>query len=72
MIYRIVVRGELAERYAAAFEGMKMEAGSDQTTITGEVVDQAHLHGVLYHINSIGLELLSVESGTARARDLDP
>ena len=72
MIYRIVVRGELAERYAAAFGGMKIGAKSDQTTITGEVVDQAHLHGVLYHINSIGLELLSVESGTARARDLDP
>ena len=72
MIYRIVVRGELSERYAAAFEDMKMEAGSGQTTITGEVVDQAHLHGALYRINTIGLELLSVESGTAGARNLGP
>jgi hypothetical protein len=72
MIYRIVVRGELSERYAAAFGGMKIEAGSGQTTITGEVVDQAHLHGVLYRINSIGLELQSVQSLTAGARNLGP
>jgi hypothetical protein len=64
MIYRIVVRSELSARYgyAAAFEGMEMEAASGQTILTGEVKDQPHLHGILDCIGALGLELLSVES----------
>jgi hypothetical protein len=61
-IYRIVVRDEIGERFALAFEGMEMEARCGQTILTGEVIDQPHLHGILDRINSLGLELLSVES----------
>jgi hypothetical protein len=61
-LYRIVVRGELSARFAAAFEGMEMEAGGGQTVITGEVIDQPHLHGILNRINSLGLTLLSVQT----------
>jgi hypothetical protein len=60
-VYRIVVRSELSARYAAAFEGMEMEAASGQTILTGEVKDQPHLHGILDRIGALGLELLSVE-----------
>ena len=60
-IYRIVVGAELSERYARAFEGMEMETKSGQTILTGEVVDQAHLHGIFDRINGLGLELVSVE-----------
>jgi hypothetical protein len=59
--YRIVVDGELSDRYATAFEGMDMEAASGQTIIMGEVVDQPQLHGILDRINSLGLKLVSVE-----------
>ena len=62
MYYRIVVRGELSKRYAEAFEGMKMEAGGGQTTITGEVVDQSHLHGIINRISDLGLPLVSVHT----------
>jgi len=62
MFYRIVVRGELTERFAGAFEGMKLEAESGQTTITGPVVDQSHLHGILNRISGLGLSLVSVEA----------
>jgi hypothetical protein len=61
MTYRIVVGGELSERYAKAFEGMEMEAASGQTSLTGEVVDQPQLHGILDRINGLGLKLVSVE-----------
>jgi hypothetical protein len=61
MVYRIVVRGELSARYVAAFEGMKMEAASGRTVLTGEVKDQSHLHGILDRIIALGLELVSVE-----------
>jgi hypothetical protein len=63
-IYRIVVRDEIGERFALAFEEMEMEmeARRGRTILTGNVVDQPHLHGILDRIGALGLELLSVES----------
>jgi hypothetical protein len=62
MVYRIVVRSELSERYASAFEGMKMETKDSQTILIGEIIDQPHLFGILDRINGLGLELLSVQA----------
>jgi len=59
-VYRIVVRGELSHRYLPAFEGMTLAAGDGRTTITGPVVDQAQLHGLLDRVGDLGLELISV------------
>ena len=59
--YRIVVRSELSERYAAAFEEMEMETDSGLTVLTGEIIDQAHLYGILDRLSALGLELLSVK-----------
>ena len=59
--YRIVVRAEIGERFAAAFEGMEVSVTQGQTIITGEVIDQSHLHGILDRINALGLELVSVQ-----------
>jgi hypothetical protein len=61
-VYRIVVRSELSARYGAAFEGMEMETRGGQTILTGEVIDQPHLHGILDRIGALGLELRSVQS----------
>jgi hypothetical protein len=60
-VYQIVVRGEISKRYAKAFEGMEMEAKSGQTILTGEIIDNSHLHGILDRIIALGLELVSVE-----------
>jgi len=60
--YRIVVRSELSDTYAVAFEGMQMETKDGDTILTGEVIDQPHLFGILARINGLGLELLSVEA----------
>ena len=59
-IYQIVVRGELSQRYVPAFDGMTLTLGEGQTAITGPVIDQAHLHGLLNRVGDLGLELLSV------------
>ena len=59
-VYRIVVRSELSDRYAVAFEGMEMKDG--ETILTGEVIDQSHLYGILERINALGLQLLSVQA----------
>jgi hypothetical protein len=60
-VYRIVVREELSDRYAVAFEGMEMKARGGQTVLTGEIIDQPQLHGILTRIGSLGLKLVSVE-----------
>jgi hypothetical protein len=59
--YKIVVRGELSEHFAPGFEGMDLKVESGRTVLVGEVVDQSHLHGLIYRIRDFGLELLSVE-----------
>jgi hypothetical protein len=61
-LYRIVVRGEPSDRYAPAFEGMRMESKDGRTILTGEVEDQPHLFGILERINGLGLELMSVQA----------
>ena len=61
-VYRIVVRSELSTVYAGAFEGMEMEARDGDTVLTGRVIDQPQLYGILERINGLGLELLSVEA----------
>jgi len=51
--YRLVVRGELGPRYAAAFEGMTISAHDD--TITGGVIDGTHLYGLVTRMASLGV-----------------
>lgn len=60
--YRIVVRSELSDTYAVAFEGMEMKARDGDTVLTGKIIDQPHLYGILERINGLGLRLLSVEA----------
>jgi CheY-like chemotaxis protein len=62
IVYRIVARSELGERYASAFEGMRMQTEDGRTILTGEIKDQPHLFGILDRINGLGLELLSVQA----------
>jgi hypothetical protein len=49
-IYRTVVREELGEGLATAFEGMDMETKAGQTILTGVVTDQPHLHSIIDRI----------------------
>lgn len=57
---RITVRGRLSERLATSFEGMTLCTGAGQTHLVGDVVDQAHLYGLLARIRDLGLELEGV------------
>jgi hypothetical protein len=60
-IYHIRVQGNLDERWADWFEGFVMTSrGNGETLLTGAVVDQAALHGVLGKIRGLGLPLLLV------------
>ena len=60
-IYEIKLKGHLNESWADWFEGLTFIHEDDgTTTITGEIVDQAALHGLLKKIRDLGLPLLSV------------
>jgi hypothetical protein len=59
--YRIVLRGRLADRYQSAFDGMALQPGHDQTVLTGQIRDQAHLYGLLDRLRDFGIDLIAVE-----------
>ena len=58
--YRLVICGEIGERFALLFEGMRLDRDRGTTVITGAVRDQAHLHGLIERVDELGLELVSV------------
>ena len=59
--YRLVLRGELGEPFGFLFEGMRMDRVAGTTVLTGRVIDQAHLHGLLQQTQELGLELISLQ-----------
>ena len=59
--YRLVLRGELGEPFGFLFEGMTMHRVAGTTVLTGSVIDQAHLHGLIQRTQDLGLELISVQ-----------
>ena len=64
-IYEIQVPGRLDESWSEWFEGMEITVASGDdvptiTTLTGTVVDEAALQGLLDRLFSLGLRLLSV------------
>jgi hypothetical protein len=59
--YRIRVKGHLADRWAAWFDGVTVTRQADGTTVLeGRVADQAALHGLLRKVSDLGLPLVSV------------
>jgi hypothetical protein len=60
-VYQIRVEGVLDRKWSDWFDGFTViPQASDETLLTGSVVDQAALHGLLNKIRDIGLPLLSV------------
>lgn len=62
-IYQIRLKGELGQQWTAWFAGLTiMLAENGDTLLTGPIVDQAALHGVLRKVRDLGMTLLSVVS----------
>ena len=59
--YEIRLKGHLDARWADRFEGLSFTHESDGTTIlSGPVVDQAALYGLLRKVRDLGLPLIAV------------
>jgi hypothetical protein len=58
--YELVLRGEIGDHFGLVFDGMRLERDRGRTVLTGDVRDQAQLHGLIERIQEFGLELISV------------
>jgi hypothetical protein len=67
-VYQIRITGQLGSRWADWFEGLTITLDGSDTLITGPVVDQAALQGLLKRVRDLGMPLVSVnpvESGSS-------
>ena len=74
--YQITVKGHLNPNWADWFEGLTItREDNGETLLTGPVVDQAALHGLLRKVRDLGLPLVSVihvEPEQAKVPDVKP
>jgi hypothetical protein len=60
-VYRIRLKEKLDQRWSAWLGGLVVtQEANGETILTGEVVDQAALHGLLSKVRDLQLTLISV------------
>jgi hypothetical protein len=61
MVYQIRIKGHLGRKWTDWFEGLDITLeDSGETLLTGPVIDQAALYGLLKKVRDVGIPLLSV------------
>jgi hypothetical protein len=62
MIYQIRIEGHLGYQWTNWFGGLTIALEDNgETLLTGPVVDQAELYGLLRKVRDVGMPLLSVD-----------
>jgi hypothetical protein len=60
-VYQIRIKGHLGAQWSDWFEGLTLTLEVDgDTLLTGPLVDQAALHGLLKKVRDLGMPLISV------------
>jgi len=61
MVYQIRLKGHLGSQWTDWFGGLAITLEEDgDTLLTGPVIDQAALHGLLRKVRDLGMPLVSV------------
>ncbi len=61
MVYQIRIKGHIGPEWSGWFEGLVITAlDNGDTLLTGPVVDQAALYGLLRKVRDVGIPLLTV------------
>ena len=61
LVYQIRLKGHLGPHWSSWFEGLTITAlDNGEMLLTGPVIDQAALYGVLAKVRDLGIPLLSV------------
>ncbi len=75
-VYQIRIKGHLSPQWTDWFEGVSITLEDNgNTLLTGRVVDQAALHGLIKKVRDLGMPLLSVnriEPGKPEQVNLEP
>ena len=60
-VYEIRIKGHLGSEWTDWFEGLTITLEEDgDTLLTGPVIDQAALHGLLKKVRDLGMPLVSI------------
>ena len=57
---KISIQGQLDKNWKNSFEGMNISYEGNNTILTGQIKDEAHLHGILNIIRDLNLKLISI------------
>ena len=61
MVYQIRIKGHVGPQWSDWFAGLSIQLDDNgETVLTGSVVDQAALYGLLKQVRDLGIPLLSV------------
>ena len=63
----IRVKGQIKQQWSEWFGGLTIShSGPDETILTGCVLDQAALYGIIARLRDLGLQLTSISSEEVR------
>ena len=69
-LYQIRIKGHLDDRWVTWFSGLTITwEANGNTRLTGVVVDQAALHGLLRKVRDLGLPLIAVNQVEPKQTD---
>ena len=72
-VYEIRVKGHLDGRWSEWFDGLSIANVEDgDALLSGEIVDQSALHGVLNKVRDLGLPLMAVSRIKSMPEGLRP
>jgi hypothetical protein len=57
---KIIIQGHLDKKWKNRFEGMKISYEAGNSILSGNLKDEAHLHGILNIIRDLNIKLISI------------